>query len=327
MRIAVVGAGSWGTAFAAMLAQAGREVTLVCRDPGQAAAIANHHRNPRYLYDLALPESLPAIGLAGADLAAFDLVAVAVPSRAFLAVAQDVCGRIAQAAVALSLTKGLDPQSGRRLSEILVEWLGPARAAVLSGPNHAEEVARGYPTATVVASADRALTMHLQETLSGPAFRVYTSTDVIGVELCGATKNVIALAAGVSDGLGFGDNARSALITRGAAEMLRLGERLGASSRTTLGMAGMGDLIATCTSEHSRNRRAGELLARGVPADWIEDELGQVAEGLTTAPVLAERAARDGIELPITTAVCEVARGRPPLEVLADLMRREPTEE
>lgn len=328
MRIAVVGAGSWGTAFGLMLAGEGRDATLLCRDPDQAAAINAHRRNPRYLYDVALPDGLRAAVLAEADLSRYDLVALAVPSRSFAGVAAAVCPNLDGRAVAVSLTKGLDPGSGRRLSELLADRLGESRVAVLSGPNHAEEVARGFPTATVVAASDRDVRLRLQEALSGRVFRVYSSADVVGVELYGATKNVIALAAGVSDGLGFGDNARAALITRGAAEMFRLGERLGAAPRTSVGMAGMGDLVATCTSAHSRNRRAGELLARGVPADWIEGELGQVAEGLTTAPVLREMAAGRGIELPITAAVCDVAfAGRTPLEALAGLMRREPTEE
>jgi glycerol-3-phosphate dehydrogenase (NAD(P)+) len=328
MRTAVVGAGSWGTAFALMLTGEGRDTTLVCRDPEQAAAINAHRRNPRYLYDVALPDGLHATTLEQVDFADYELIALAVPSRAFAEVAASVCPRMDPAAAALSLTKGLDPGSARRLSELLGERLGEQRVAVLSGPNHAEEVARGFPTATVIAASDRALSRRLQEAVSGRVFRVYSSADVVGVELYGATKNVIALAAGVSDGLGFGDNARAALITRGAAEMFRLGECLGAATRTAVGMAGMGDLVATCTSSHSRNRRAGELLARGVPAGWIEAELGQVAEGLTTAPVLREMARGRGIELPITSAVCDVAfAGKTPLEALADLMRREPTEE
>ena len=328
MRVAVVGAGSWGTAFAAMLVRSGRPATLVCRDPQQAIAVNTHHRNPRYLYHLPLPADLGAAALDEVELDRFELVALAVPSRAFDEVAAGVCARLDGSAVALSLTKGLDPGSGRRMSELLVDRLGEQRVAVLSGPNHAEEVVRGFPTATVVAAADRALTRRLQDVVSGPSFRVYTSLDVLGVELYGATKNVVALAAGVSDGLGFGDNARAALITRGAAEMFRLGEHMGASWRTAVGMAGMGDLVATCTSSHSRNRRAGELLARGVPAGWIEGELGQVAEGLTTAPVLREMAAGHGLEMPITDAVCDVAfAGKAPLDALADLMAREPVEE
>jgi glycerol-3-phosphate dehydrogenase (NAD(P)+) len=195
------------------------------------------------------------------------------------------------------------------MSEILAEVASPERIAVLSGPNHAEEVARDLPTASVLASCDAELARRLQGALAGPTLRVYTSSDVVGVELCAAAKNVVALAAGASDGLGFGDNAKAAIITRGMAEMARLGSAFGAQQRTYSGLAGMGDLIATCTSRHSRNRRAGELLASGVPA------LRGIAE-------------TRGLELPITCAVCAVAwEGKTMLDALADLMAREPTEE
>jgi glycerol-3-phosphate dehydrogenase (NAD(P)+) len=236
--------------------------------------------------------------------------------------------RLPDGAALLSLTKGLDPADRRRMSEILAEVAPAQRIAVLSGPNHAEEVARDLPTASVLASSDADLARRLQSVLGGPTLRVYTSGDVIGVELCAAAKNVVALAAGASDGLGFGDNAKAAIITRGMAEMARLGSAFGAQARTYSGLAGMGDLIATCTSRHSRNRRAGELLASGVPADWIEQEIGQVAEGLSTVPALRSIAEERGLELPITCAVSAVAwEGKTMLEALADLMAREPTEE
>ncbi|HYX85951.1 MAG TPA: NAD(P)H-dependent glycerol-3-phosphate dehydrogenase [Gaiellales bacterium] len=328
MRVFVVGCGSWGTAFGRLLALQGHEPTLACRDVAQAEVIAQRHRNPRHLYDVELPPALGAVALGGVDLAAADMVAIAVPSRAFASVAADVVPRTRRDAVLLSMTKGLDPASRRRLSEILSDLAGGERVAVLSGPNHAEEVARDQPTASVVASADIDLARRLQQELSGRTMRVYASRDVAGVELCAASKNVIALAAGVSDGLGFGDNAKAAIITRGMAEMMRLGEGFGAQLRTFSGMAGMGDLVATCTSPHSRNRRAGALIATGVPADWIELELGEVAEGLTTAPVLRDAARERGIELPITEAVCDVAFGGvTPLDALAGLMAREPVEE
>jgi glycerol-3-phosphate dehydrogenase (NAD(P)+) len=180
----------------------------------------------------------------------------------------------------------------------------------------------------VVASESAELARTLQRELSGRTMRVYASRDVVGVELCAASKNVIAIAAGISDGLGYGDNAKAAIITRGMAEMSRLGEGFGASPRTYMGMAGMGDLVATCTSHHSRNRRAGEMIATGVPTGWIEQEIGEVAEGLTAAPVLRDVARERGIELPITEAVCSVAFGGvKPLDALAGLMAREPVEE
>jgi glycerol-3-phosphate dehydrogenase (NAD(P)+) len=328
VRAAVVGGGSWGTAFARHLVLAGHETTLVCRDPVQAAEIAGRHRNPRYLSDIELPPALRAESLEEARFERIELVAFAVPSRGFAETADLVGARLPAATSLLSLTKGLDPATRRRMSEILSGIGEGARVAVLSGPNHSEEVARDYPTASVVASDPIDLARELQAALSTSRLRVYASGDVVGVELCAAAKNVMGLAAGVSDGLGFGDNAKAAIITRGMAEMTRLGEAFGARPRTFAGMAGMGDLVATCTSQHSRNRRAGELMARGVPADRIEAEIGQVAEGLTTAPVLRDLARGHGLELPITEAVCEVAAGRAtPLDAVAALMAREPAEE
>ncbi len=329
MRVAIVGCGSWGTAFARLLVLQGHTPTLVCRDAAQADAIVRHRRNPRHLFDVVLPEGLGACALDGADLSSADLVAIAVPSRAFAEVAAAVVPRAGAGPAFLSMTKGLDPGSRRRLSEILGELAGTAdRVAVLSGPNHAEEVARDQPTASVVASENAELARTLQRELSGRTMRVYASRDVAGVELCAASKNVIAIAAGVSDGLGYGDNAKAAIITRGMAEMSRLGEGFGALPRTYMGMAGMGDLVATCTSIHSRNRRAGQMIATGVPTQWIEQEIGEVAEGLTAAPILRDVARERGIELPITEAVCDVAFGGvAPLDALAELMAREPVEE
>jgi glycerol-3-phosphate dehydrogenase (NAD(P)+) len=328
VRVFVVGCGSWGTAFGRLLALQGHAPTLVCRDAAQAEAIERHRRNPRHLYDVELPETLGACALDGADMADADLVALAVPSRAFAEAAAVVVPCAGERAALLSMTKGLDPGSRRRLSEILAELAEPGRVAVLSGPNHAEEVARDQPTASVVASENAELARTLQRELSGRTMRVYASRDVVGVELCAASKNVIAIAAGISDGLGYGDNAKAAIITRGMAEMSRLGEGFGASARTYMGMAGVGDLVATCTSHHSRNRRAGEMIATGVPTAWIEQEIGEVAEGLTAAPVLRDVARERGIELPITEAVCSVAfEGVRPLDALAGLMAREPVEE
>jgi glycerol-3-phosphate dehydrogenase (NAD(P)+) len=324
----VVGGGSWGTAMARLLAQNGHEVTLACRDPDQADAINRRHRNPRHLSDVELPVGLAAAPLVDVDPAGCGLIAFAVPSVAFAGAVESLASRMPQDAALLSLTKGLDPRDGRRMSEILATIAPASRIAVLSGPNHAEEVARDFPTASVLASSEGVLAQGLQEVVGAPRLRVYTSSDVVGVELCAAAKNVIGLAAGISDGLGFGDNAKAAIITRGMAEMVRMGEAFGARARTYSGLAGMGDLVATCTSRHSRNRRAGELLAKGVPAEWIEREIGQVAEGLSTARALRDLAAGRGLELPITAAVCDVAWGGiTPLDALAGLMAREPTEE
>ena len=222
----------------------------------------------------------------------------------------------------LSLTKGLDPASGDRLST-LVEGRG---VAVLSGPNFAEEVAAGLPAAAVVASDDAELSVRLQSEIACGSFRVYVNPDLIGVELCGAAKNVIALAAGAVDGLGLGDNAKATLMTRGLAEMTRLGLAFGARADTFAGLAGMGDLVATCWHPHGRNRRAGELLGRGVTPEEAREQVGTV-EGMTTAPVLGGMARRQGVELPITEAVCTVLAGGDVRDLAAELMGRRPTGE
>jgi glycerol-3-phosphate dehydrogenase (NAD(P)+) len=318
MRWVVVGGGSWGTAFAALLRDRGHEVALACRDATQAAAISDTGRNPRYLREVDL-EGVDARPLAEAPIAEADALALAVPSRVFGEVAAALPGD----APLLSLTKGLDPATGERLSTLV----RGRPVAVLSGPNMAEEVVAGLPTATVVASEDEELALRLQEALNSTAFRVYVNRDVPGVELCAAAKNVIALAAGGVDGLGLGDNAKAALITRGLAEMTRLGEAAGADPDTFSGLAGMGDLIVTCWHPSGRNRRAGELIARGRSVEQAAAEIGQVVEGLTTAPVLRDLSHRLGIELPITEGVCQVVDGVDLFELLGNLMRRRPTEE
>ena len=317
MRAAVVGAGAWGTAFARLLAARGHDVTLATRDPEQAREIEEIGRNPRYLPTLDL-EGVTATTVDDSALAGADLHVVAVPSRAFAEVARALPG----AAPVLSLTKGLDPESGGRLSQ-LVERRG---FAVLSGPNFAEEIAEGLPAAAVIASSDAGLAEELQQAVNSLAFRVYVNEDLVGVELCAAAKNVIALAAGGVDGLGLGDNAKAALIARGLAEMARLGETSGARAETFSGLAGMGDLIVTCWSRLSRNRHAGELIAQGTSPDDAAAQIGTV-EGLTTAPVLRDLSRRVGIELPITEGVCSVLDGQDLQELAANLMGRQPTRE
>jgi glycerol-3-phosphate dehydrogenase (NAD(P)+) len=317
MRAAVVGAGAWGTAFASLLAARGHDVTLATRDPEQAREIEETGRNPRYLPDVDL-SGVSATTLDDPTLAGVDLHVVAVPSRAFAEVVRELPG----ATPVLSLTKGLDPQSGGRLSK-LVERRG---FAVLSGPNFAEEIAEGLPAAAVIASENARLAEELQQAVNSMAFRVYVNDDLVGVELCAAAKNVIALAAGGVDGLRLGDNAKAALIARGLAEMARLGEACGARTETFSGLAGMGDLIVTCWSRHGRNRQAGELIAQGASPDEAADQIGTV-EGLTTAPVLRELSRGVGVELPITEGVCHVLDGQDLYELAANLMGRQPTRE
>lgn len=318
MRVVVVGGGSWGSVFAALLAERGHEVTLACRDAAQARAIAETGRNPRYVPEADL-SGVTAVTLEEAPVAEAELVCLAVPSRAFGSVAESLPGD----APLLGLAKGLDPETGRRLSQVVQG----RRVAVLTGPNHAEEIAQGLPAAAVISSADEALAVELQHAVISTRFRVYVNTDLVGVELCAAAKNVMALAAGGVDGFGFGDNAKSALITRGLAEMARLGEACGGRGETFSGLAGMGDLVVTCFSRYSRNRRAGELIARGSTPREAEAEIGMVVEGLTTAPVLRDLARRVGVELPLTEAVCQVLEGTNPLDLVSGLMSRKPTDE
>jgi len=318
VRVVVVGAGSWGTAFATLLRDRGHEVTLAARDLEQVAAIRDTGRNPRYAATADLA-GIEAALLEEAPVADADLVAVAVPSQVFGEVASALPGT----SPVLSLTKGLDPRTGERLSTLV----HGRPVAVLSGPNIADEILRGLPAAAVVASRDLELAVRLQLTVNSAIFRVYVNEDIVGVELCAAAKNVIALAAGGADGLGLGDNAKAALVSRGLAEMRRLAEAAGARPDTFAGLAGMGDLIVTCWSPSGRNRRAGELIARGASAEQARDEIGMVVEGLTTAPVLRDLSHRLDIELPITEGVCAVLEGAALTDLVQQLMRREPTTE
>jgi glycerol-3-phosphate dehydrogenase (NAD(P)+) len=290
---------------------------LACHSREQSAAIADTGRNPRSLpmVDLSTATTI-ALEDAPADV---DVAVVAVPSRAFAGVVDTLPGD----APILSLTKGLDPETGERLSTCV----GGRPVAVLSGPNMAEEIAVGLPTAAVIASEDGYLAGQLQHAINSTVFRAYVNQDVIGVELCAAAKNVIALAAGGVDGLDLGDNAKASLITRGLAEMARLGEAAGARPETFAGLAGMGDLIVTCWSRHGRNRHAGELIAQGRTPDEAVADIGQTVEGITTAPALLALSGRLGVELPITEGVCAVLSGESLSALVSGLMGREPTEE
>ena len=318
MRVVVVGAGSWGTAAACLLRDNDHEVTLAARDPAQADAINETGRNPRYATSARL-DGIAAATIDTAPIAEAELVVVAVPSRVFGEVVAPLPGD----APILSLTKGLDPATGARLSTLV----GNRPVAVLSGPNIADEIIRGLPAAAVVASDDLELAVRVQVAVHSVLFRVYVSDDVAGVELCAAAKNVIALAAGGADGLSLGDNSKAALVARGLAEMRRLAESAGARPDTFAGLAGMGDLIVTCWSPSGRNRRAGELIARGARPEEAAAEIGMVVEGLTTAPVLRDLAHRLEIELPITEGVCAVLEGTSLTDLVGQLMSRAPTTE
>jgi glycerol-3-phosphate dehydrogenase (NAD(P)+) len=318
MKVVVVGGGSWGTAFSRVLVNRAHDVTLACRDDEQARAINESHRNPRYLSSCDL-RGVAAATIEEAPVAEADLVVVAVPSAVYRSVVESLPGR----APVLSLTKGLDPATGERLSTMVRD----RPVAVLSGPNIAEEIARDLPAAAVITGEDAQFSLDLQAAINSPTFRIYVNDDVVGVELCAAAKNVIALAAGGADGLGLGDNAKAALVARGLAEMARLAEAAGGKQGTFSGLAGMGDLVVTCWSKAGRNRRAGELIAQGTDPEEAVRQIGMVVEGLTTAPVLRDLSRRLGIELPITEGVCRVLDGEPLHELVGSLMRREPTAE
>ena len=301
-----------------MLRDHGHEVTLACRDPEQVAAITATGRNPRYLSHVDLT-GVVATTISEAPIVDANLAVVAVPSTAF----GETVAALPGTCPILSLTKGLDPTTGNRLSTLVTE----RPVAVLTGPNIAEEISRGLPAAAVIAGDDHALSIQLQLAITSPAFRVYVNDDVAGVELCAAAKNVIALAAGGADGLGLGDNAKAAIVARGLAEMARFAEAAGARPETFSGLAGMGDLIVTCWSKVGRNRRCGELVAQGAsPADAVA-EIGMVVEGVTTAPVVRELSHRLDVEMPITEGVCAVLDGVPLGELVSSLMLRDPTAE
>lgn len=331
MKIAVIGAGSWGTAIASTLVKKGHETILWAREPDVVQGINTDHRNPVFLSDVVVPAALAATGdvveaLQGAEVAVF-----VVPSHAMRTVVRTARPALEGAITLLSLTKGIEEASLMRMSEVIKSEVGPSavgRLAVLSGPNHAEEVIREIPSATVVAADDPVVARMLQEAFMTPFFRVYTNTDTIGVELAGATKNIVAIAAGMSDGLGFGDNTKASLMTRGLAEITRLGVVMGASPLTFSGLAGVGDLVVTCFSRLSRNRSVGECIAKGRSLAQISRETRMVAEGVHTTRAVHELAPKVGVDMPITDLVYAVLyEGKSAGDCVQALMTRAATEE
>lgn len=322
MKISVLGAGAWGTAIAVSLSTR-HEVVLWGRDPEQCRAIAADRRNQRYLPEIELPPQLTLEAGFAAATAAAELVLVATPTAAL----RDMLARLAPLRrPVVWLCKGFEPQRAELPHQIAAEVLPSGSACgVLSGPSFALEVARGLPAALTLASADAGFSQAVARALHGPRLRVYFSTDIAGVEIGGAVKNVMAIATGIADGLGLGANARAALITRGLAEISRLGTKLGGRPETFTGLTGAGDLILTCTGELSRNRRVGLALAQGKKLDHILRELGHVAEGVHTAAAVEKRARQLGVEMPITRAVCAVLFGGvSPREAVEQLLARDP---
>jgi glycerol-3-phosphate dehydrogenase (NAD(P)+) len=322
--MAVVGAGSWGTALAIQCARAGHPTRLWGRDAALMESMRRARRNARYLPDAEFPPSLEAVADLAAALAGVRDVLVAVPSHAFRATLLGIEPLIEDAARIAWASKGFEMTSGLLPHEVAREVFGPRPGAVLSGPTFAREVGAGLPTAMTVASRDADFAKELALRLSGPEFRAYTQSDIIGVEVGGAVKNVIAIGAGVADGMGFGANTRVALITRGLAEMTRLGLRLGAQRETFMGLAALGDLVLTCTDDQSRNRRLGLALGRGSSPEEALREIGQVVEGVTAASAVRKVAERVAVEMPICLEVYRVMHeSRPVRAALQALMGRE----
>jgi len=322
--VAVLGAGSWGTALAVLLARNGVPTTLWGRTPQSVVDMAMARRNARYLPDLAFPDSLQLSGALEPTVRDAGTVLVAVPSHAFAELVDTAAPWIAPNTGIAWATKGFDPASGRFLHELVGERLPQHAAAVVTGPSFAREVAIGLPTAVTVHSSDAEFARSVAQMLHSPLFRAYTGNDVVGAELGGAMKNVLAVATGVADGMQLGLNARAGLITRGLYEMLRLGAAIGARPETLMGLAGLGDLVLTCTGDLSRNRRLGLALGRGVPLQQAVAEIGQVVESVQTVDTVMQLATRYQVELPITSLVQRVLREElTPAEGMQALLSRE----
>ncbi len=324
MKTCVIGAGSWGTAMSVHLSRMGKDVVVWNKFQDEIDEIIAARENKKYLPGVEIPENLKftsdlAEGLFGAELIVF-----ALPSPLVRSVAKELFPYVEAGTIIVNLSKGLEKGNLKRLSVVLKEEIPQARIVVMSGPSHAEEVARKLPTTNVVASEDKEAALFVQGFIMNENFRLYTSDDIVGVELGGALKNVIALCAGISDGLGYGDNTKAALMTRGLAEIKRLGIAMGANSDTFLGLSGMGDLIVTCTSMHSRNRRAGIALGKGKSLDDTLKEIGMVVEGVNTASVALELAKKYDVKMPIVEEANMILfEGKSPILAVNDLMTRD----
>lgn len=305
-KVAVIGSGSWGTAIARVLGVKGVQVALWSYNAETPGAINVTHRNPRYLTDVELPNVWCSNDYASV-LEGAESVVVVTPSSALRTTARALAPHVGPKVPVVVLSKGVEAETGYTMAEVLVDVLGGAeRIAALSGPNHAEEISRGLPAATVVACHHERTALYFQELFSTPYLRVYTASDVMGVELCAAAKNIVAIANGIVTTLGLGDNTSATLITRGLAEMSRLVVAMGGDERTCMGLAGMGDLVATCTSRHSRNRLLGEMLAQGKTIEDFEARTHMVAEGAVACRTVTDLARKRGVEMPIAEAVRRV---------------------
>ncbi|MCW8826929.1 MAG: NAD(P)-dependent glycerol-3-phosphate dehydrogenase [Gammaproteobacteria bacterium] len=328
-KVSVLGAGSWGTALAIQFARNGLPTQLWGRNPERIEEMASARCNPQYLSDITFPEQLQVSSDLESVVRNADILLIAVPSGVFRQTLESIRDYIPGNCLVTWATKGLEQQSGKLLHQVFAEVLGDSReCAVVSGPTFAKEVALGLPTAVTVASKSESLAEQIAGALHGESFRAYTSQDLISVELGGACKNVLAIAAGISDGLGFGANARAALITRGLAEMVRLGVALGGQPETLMGLAGLGDLVLTCTDNQSRNRRVGLGLGEGRSLAEITEEIGQAVEGVKSAPEIHRVAMRLGVDMPIAEQVYRVLyEGLPAADAVGQLLERAPKSE
>lgn len=323
MKIIVIGDGAWGTALAALLANKGLDVSLWSAFPDYAEDIARTRENAKFLPGAAIPESIVVHSRDSGKVGPFDLAVAAVPTQYMRATLEGARGQLGPLPAVVSVAKGVENETLARPSEIIQAVLAPGRLAVLSGPSHAEEVSRGLPTTVVTASPDADFAGQIQQVFSTALFRVYTTEDVLGVELAGALKNVIAIAAGICDGLGFGDNSKAALLTRGLVEMARLGEVMGGRRSTFAGLAGMGDLITTCFSPFGRNLAVGQAVGKGEKLTGILARMEQVAEGVATTRSARALARKHEVEMPITEEVYRVLfEEKPPRQAVSDLMQR-----
>ena len=305
--ILVIGAGSWGTALAIAIARNDHEVMLWGRNKSHLAEMLHTHSNERYLPSLIFPESMRITADLATALTQAKHVLIAVPSIAFSGMLQEIKSLIVEGTSLSWATKGLTPETGQFLYETATETLGSTHSlAVISGPSFAAEVAKNLPTALTIASEDESLNQNLAEAMHNPTLRIYTTTDVLGVQIGGTVKNILAISAGISDGLGFGANARAALITRGMAEILRLASSLGAQTETMFGLSGIGDLILSCTDDQSRNRQLGLAIGRGLSVAEAVQEVGKTVEGMHAAREVLLRAKQVGIEMPIVEQVCKI---------------------
>ncbi|MEG1255260.1 NAD(P)H-dependent glycerol-3-phosphate dehydrogenase [Clostridium sp.] len=327
-KVSFIGGGSFGTALAVLLSKNGLECSIWCHRESAVSEINNERENSKYLEGITIPDNVTAYSDLKEALVDSEVVVLAVPSKAIRELSKKIAPLLKGNEIIVTVAKGIEKHTLKRMSEIIEDEIKNHPIVILSGPSHAEEVARDIPTTVTAASNDRIASKKIQDIFSNTTFRVYTNNDLIGVEIGGAFKNIIALAAGISDGIGYGDNTKAALMTRGMSEIIRVGTKLSGKAETFYGLTGMGDLIVTCTSMHSRNRRAGILIGNGKTAEQAVEEIGMVVEGIEAVKAFYELKSRTDVDMPITTALYQVLfEGKNPNSAVTELMGRRHKEE